>query len=78
MSTPDRALLFVVVKTTTAEDLVAQQIELTSVLIKQPQATYLLKGSGHSMVEAGSRTCGDRYTREAENSTTAPSTATIH
>lgn len=36
-----------------AEDLGAQRIDLTSVLIKHPQATYLLKASGHSMVEAG-------------------------
>jgi DNA polymerase V len=36
-----------------AEDLGAQRIDLTTVLIKHPQATYLLKASGHSMVEAG-------------------------
>lgn len=36
-----------------AEDLGAQRIDLTSVLIRHPQATYLLKASGHSMVEAG-------------------------
>lgn len=36
-----------------AEDLGAQRIDLTKVLIKHPQATYLLKASGHSMVEAG-------------------------
>ncbi len=36
-----------------AEDLGAQRIDLTSVLVKHPQATYLLKASGHSMVEAG-------------------------
>jgi DNA polymerase V len=36
-----------------AEDLGAQRIDLSSVLIKHPQATYLLKASGNSMVEAG-------------------------
>lgn len=36
-----------------AEDLGAQRIDLSKVLIKHPQATYLLKASGHSMVEAG-------------------------
>jgi DNA polymerase V len=36
-----------------AEDLGAQRIDLTKVLVKHPQATYLLKASGHSMVEAG-------------------------
>jgi DNA polymerase V len=36
-----------------AEDLGAQRIDLTKVLIKHPQATYLLKASGHSMVDAG-------------------------
>jgi len=36
-----------------AEDLGASQIDLSTVLIKHPQATYLLKASGHSMVEAG-------------------------
>ena len=36
-----------------AEDLGAQRIDLTKVLIKHPQATYLLKASGNSMMEAG-------------------------
>ena len=36
-----------------AEDLGAERIDLSKVLIKHPQATYLLKASGHSMVEAG-------------------------
>ena len=36
-----------------AEDLGAQRIDLTKVLITHPQATYLLRAQGHSMVEAG-------------------------
>lgn len=36
-----------------AEDLGAERIDLSKVLIKHPQATFLLKASGHSMVEAG-------------------------
>lgn len=36
-----------------AEDLGAQRIDLTELLIKHPQATYFLRASGHSMVEAG-------------------------
>ena len=36
-----------------AEDLGAERIDLSKVLIKHPQATYLLKASGQSMVEAG-------------------------
>lgn len=36
-----------------AEDLGAQRIDLTQVLIKHAQATYFLRASGHSMVEAG-------------------------
>lgn len=36
-----------------AEDLGAQRIDLTSLLVKHAQATYFLKASGHSMVEAG-------------------------
>lgn len=36
-----------------AEDLGAQRIDLTRVLITHPQATYFLRASGHSMVEAG-------------------------
>ncbi len=36
-----------------AEDLGAQRIDLTQVLITHPQATYFLRASGHSMVEAG-------------------------
>jgi len=36
-----------------AEDLGAQRIDLTKVLITHPQATYFLRASGHSMVEAG-------------------------
>jgi len=35
-----------------AEDLGAQRIDLTQVLITLPQATYFLRASGHSMVEA--------------------------
>jgi DNA polymerase V len=36
-----------------AEDLGAQRIDLTQLLIKHSQATYFLKASGHSMTEAG-------------------------
>jgi DNA polymerase V len=36
-----------------AEDLGGQRIDLTQVLITHPQATYFLRASGHSMVEAG-------------------------
>ena len=36
-----------------AEDLGAQRIDLTQVLITHPQATYLLRARGHSMIEAG-------------------------
>ena len=36
-----------------AEDLGAQRIDLTALLVTHPQATYFLKASGHSMVEAG-------------------------
>ena len=36
-----------------AEDLGAKRIDLTQVLITHPQATFLLRASGHSMVEAG-------------------------
>lgn len=36
-----------------AEDLGAQRIDLTQVLITHPQATYFLRASGHSMVEVG-------------------------
>ena len=36
-----------------AEDLGAQRIDLTQVLITHPQATYFMRASGHSMVEAG-------------------------
>ena len=36
-----------------AEDLGAQRLDLTQVLIKHAQATYFLRASGHSMVEAG-------------------------
>ena len=35
-----------------AEDLGAERIDLTKVLVKHPQATFLLKASGYSMVEA--------------------------
>lgn len=34
-----------------AEDLGAQRIDLTQVLITHPQAIYSLRASGHSMVE---------------------------
>ena len=36
-----------------AEDLGAQRIDLTTLLVTHAQATYFLKASGHSMVEAG-------------------------
>jgi len=36
-----------------AEDLGAQRIDLTELLIKHPQATYYLRANGQSMVEAG-------------------------
>ena len=36
-----------------AEDLGAQRIDLVKVLITHPQATYLMRARGHSMVEAG-------------------------
>ena len=36
-----------------AEDLGAQRIDLTQVLVVHPQATYFLGASGQSMVEAG-------------------------
>lgn len=36
-----------------AEDLGAQRIDLTQILITHAQATYFLRASGHSMVEAG-------------------------
>jgi DNA polymerase V len=36
-----------------AEDLGAQRIDLTQLLIKHSQATYFLKASGQSMTEAG-------------------------
>lgn len=36
-----------------AEDLGAQRIDLTQLLITHAQATYFLRASGHSMVEAG-------------------------
>ena len=36
-----------------AEDLGAQRIDLTKVLITHAQATYFLRASGQSMVEAG-------------------------
>ena len=36
-----------------ADDLGAQRIDLTKVLIVHPQATYFLRASGHSMIEAG-------------------------
>jgi DNA polymerase V len=36
-----------------AEDLGAQRIDLAELLIKHSQATYFLRASGHSMVEAG-------------------------
>jgi DNA polymerase V len=36
-----------------AEDLGAQRIDLTQLLVKHSQATYFLRASGHSMTEAG-------------------------
>ena len=36
-----------------AEDLGAQRIDLAQVLITHPQATFMLRARGHSMVEAG-------------------------
>jgi len=36
-----------------AEDLGAQRINLTQLLITHEQATYFLRASGHSMIEAG-------------------------
>ena len=36
-----------------AEDLGAQRIDLTQMLVVHPQATYFLRASGQSMVEAG-------------------------
>lgn len=36
-----------------AEDLGAQRIDLAQLLIRHSQATYFLRASGHSMVEAG-------------------------
>jgi len=36
-----------------AEDLGARRIDLTQVLVTHPQATFLLRAQGHSMVEAG-------------------------
>jgi DNA polymerase V len=36
-----------------AEDLGAQRIDLAQLLITHAQATYFLRASGHSMVEAG-------------------------
>ena len=36
-----------------AEDLGAQRIDLTQVLITHPQATFMLRAQGHSMIEAG-------------------------
>ena len=36
-----------------AEDLGAQRIDLTQVLITHPQASYLLRAQGHSMMDAG-------------------------
>ena len=36
-----------------AEDLGAQRIDLSQMLIVHPQATYFLRASGHSMIEAG-------------------------
>lgn len=37
-----------------AEDLGGQRIDLTQMLVVHAQATYFLRASGHSMVEAGS------------------------
>jgi DNA polymerase V len=36
-----------------AEDLDAQRVDLSQLLIKHSQATYFLRASGHSMVDAG-------------------------
>ena len=36
-----------------AEDLGAQRVDLSQLLIKHSQATYFLRASGHSMVDAG-------------------------
>jgi DNA polymerase V len=36
-----------------AEDLGARRIDLTQILVTHAQATYFLRASGHSMVEAG-------------------------
>jgi DNA polymerase V len=36
-----------------AEDLGAQRIDLTELLVRHAQATYFLRAAGHSMVEAG-------------------------
>jgi DNA polymerase V len=36
-----------------AEDLGAQRIDLSQMLIVHPQATYFLRASGHSMIGAG-------------------------
>ena len=36
-----------------AEDLGAQRIDLTQVLVTHPQATFMLRARGYSMVEAG-------------------------
>ncbi len=36
-----------------AEDLGGERIDLTKILVVHAQATYLLRASGHSMVEAG-------------------------
>lgn len=36
-----------------AEDLGAERIDLLKILIRHPQATYLLRVSGHSMRDAG-------------------------
>ena len=36
-----------------AEDLGARRIDLTQVLVTHPQATFMLRAQGHSMVEAG-------------------------
>lgn len=36
-----------------AEDLGAQRVDLTQLLVTHPQATYFLRASGESMIEAG-------------------------
>jgi len=36
-----------------AEDLGAQRVDLSQLLIKHSQATYFVRASGHSMVDAG-------------------------